>query len=195
MKTAKLLSALLLVLTIGALLFAGYACADEEAHQGPRMMGFAKIYPGWVFLLWATGLVLHWLLLASFPNRTGRLTALFGRSPWKSLALGLVNLFVIIVVLSALERAKPLVLILSVIALVLLFVGIHGRSRALGRRILKASKLEQGAFAQISVGWSVVAFLCAIPYIGWFILAAYFFGGGLGALTLSFFSQPGTSKD
>jgi len=143
------------------------------------------------FLLWVVGLAVHWLLLGSFPNRTERLTTLFERSPWKSLFIGLVNLFIIIVLVGvANEKAPPLSMIFILVFGIMLFAGIHGRCRALGRKILKASKHEPSAFAEITVGWSTVAFLCAIPFLGWFVLAPFYFAGGLGALTLSFFKKP-----
>ena len=90
----------------------------------------------------------------------------------------------------ATEKIPPLSVVLLVIFGISLFVGIHGRCRALGRKILQAAKHEPGAFAEITVGWSTIALLCAIPLLGWFVLAPYFFAGGLGALTLSFFKKP-----
>ena len=188
MKITRLLPALLLVLSVWGLFLAGYAYAEGPPIKQARYFEF---YASWFFFIWGASLVLHWLLLASFPNRTERLSSHFERSPWKSLLIGIVNLFIIAVILGVtFENAQPLAMILTVIALIVLFIGIHGRSRALGRRILRASGHEPGTFAEITIGWSAVAFLCAIPFLGWFVLAVYFYAGGLGALTLSIFRKP-----
>ena len=177
------------VLGLSAAAFASEVQAGDMPHPKNNPVVFAA-YPAWAFLWWAIELALHWVLLAGFPNRTARLTGLFEESPWKSLLLGLVNLFVILVILGVtLQYIPGLGLVLSVAAGVFLFIGIHGRSRALGRRILKAARRESDAFVEITVGFSAVAFLCAIPFVGWFILATYFCAGGLGALTLSFFKK------
>lgn len=192
MRFSRTLSVLLLALAAGGFLLSSYALADTNLPGRPHQFEVAA-YPSWVFLIWGVGMALHWLLSASFPNRTERLTTLFTQSPWKCLLIGLVNMFILAVILGiTLEKVQPLGLILSIIVVVALFVGIHGRSRALGRKILKASGHEPGAFGEVTVGWSAVAFLCAIPYIGWTVLFAYFFAGGLGAVTFSFFKK--TSK-
>jgi hypothetical protein len=197
MKATKILAILLLALVIGGVFLGGYAyAADFKIAPKAKEFrwNFLTAYGGLIFLLWGAGLAAHWLLLASFPNRTERLTTLSERSPWKSLLIGLVNLFVIIILVSATEKsAPPLCMMLSLIFGIALFVGLHGRCRALGRKILRAAKHEPSAFAEITVGWSTVAFLCAIPLLGWFVLAPFYLGGGLGALTLSFFKKPAAS--
>jgi len=197
MKAHKLLVILLLALFICGLFLVGYAYAGDlkiPPKAKEFRWNFLTAYGGLIFLLWATGLAAHWLLLGSFPNRTERLTTLFERSPWKSLLIGLVNLFVIMMLVGVTsEKLPPLAMIFIVIFGISLFVGIHSRSRALGRKILKAAKHEPSAFAEITVGWSIVAFICAIPFLGWFVLAVFYFAGGLGALTLSFFKKPAKS--
>jgi hypothetical protein len=170
--------------------------ASEEVELKGKAWHFvsAAAYPGWVFLLWGMGLVLHWLLLTCFPERTSKLTAAFETAPWKGLFIGLVNLFVLFVVVgAAVATVPPLGLLLGLAASIALFIGIHGRSRALGRKILRAAGYEPAPFTEATVGWSAVAFLWAIPYFGWTVLFAYFFAGGLGALTFSLFRN-GTAK-
>lgn len=150
-------------------------------------------YAGLTVLIWLMGLGVNWVLLGSFPNRTDRLTTLFEKSPWKSLLIGLVNLFVLtLIVFALLENVHPVGAAFSLIVLIVLFIGLHGRSRALGRKILRAAKHEPSAFAEVTVGWSAVAFLCALPFIGWTVIAIFYFAGGLGAVTLSFFSKRST---
>jgi hypothetical protein len=197
MKAYRILALLLLVLCIGGLFLVGYAYAGElkiPPKAKEFRWNFLTAYGGLIFLAWATGLAFHWLLLGSFPNRTERLGTLFERSPWKSLLIGLVNLFIIFVIIGVTsEKVPPLAMMFIVIFGIALFVGVHGRSRALGRKILKAAKHEPSAFAEITVGWSTVAFLCAIPFFGWFVMAPFYFAGGLGAITLSFFNKPAKS--
>lgn len=223
MKEARVLLLLALVLAGCGLLLVSNACAgdDEDPDAGKvseqeveeeveeedtvefkvekralqaihKHIGVA-FYAGLCFLAWAIGLALHWVLFAAFPNRTQRLTALFERSPWKSLILGIVNLFVLAVVsIVTIRFAPPLGLLFSLIFLVGLFVGIHARSRALGRRILKAAGNKSGALAEITVGWSALAMLWAIPFLGWTLIFIYFYAGGLGAVTFSLFEKPAT---
>jgi hypothetical protein len=180
------LIALVLVL-VTELVFGGKGIPNKPRDLNPAELAS---YGGVVFLLWGIGMALHWLLLASFPNRTERLTTLYQRSPWKSLFIGLVNVIIIgFIVAATLQHAHPLGVVLSLVAAIVLFVGIHARSRVLGRKILKATKHEPNAFAEATVGWTTAAFLCAIPFLGWYIISTYFIAGGLGATVLSFFSK------
>jgi len=190
MKKSRLFPSLVVCLVMGAVIFAAQAYAGEpQLPKKAHTFEFA-IYPSWVFMFWAIGLVLQWVFLRWFPNRTERLTTRFEHSPWKSFFIGLVNLFVLgFIVAATAEHVKPVGMLLLFIAVILLFIGIHARSRALGRSILRASGHEPGAFIELTVGFSAIAFLCAIPFLGWFVLAAYFSAGGLGAVTLSIFGK------
>jgi ABC-type xylose transport system permease subunit len=141
------------------------------------------------------GLAIHWLLMASFQGKTERLSAVFERSPWKSVLLGLVNLFVIVVIVGVFsEHVPPLGVLVLAAAVVVLFIGLHARSRALGRRILKASGHEATPLAETTVGWTTVTFASAFPLAGW-LAFIYFTAGGLGALTLSLFGKPAAETE
>ena len=178
MKAVKVVSILMLVLC-ASLALSEIVWAGQKIPPRPKDFDIGA-YAGLTVLIWLMGLGVNWLLLGSFPNRTD------------SLIIGLVNLFVLTLICTALiQGVPPLGSVISLIVLILLFIGLHGRSRALGRKILKASKHEPSAFAEVTVGWSAVAFLCAIPFLGWTVLAIYYFAGGLGAVTLSFFKKPG----
>ena len=193
MKVAKPLFTLLLTAVVVVLVAECAFGGKAKLPNRPKDVipqEFAT-YGGGVFLIWGVGMALHWLLLASFPNRTERLTTLYQQSPWKSFFIGLINMIIIgFIVAVTLQHAHPLGVVLSLIATLILFVAIHGRSRSLGRKILKATKHEPNAFAESTVGWTATVFLWAIPFLGWYIIATYLFAGGLGAVTLSFFSKP-----
>jgi hypothetical protein len=193
MKATKPLLTLLLIAVVVILITECAFGGRAKLPNRPKEVIPPEIatYGGGVFLIWGLGIALHWLLLASFPNRTERLTTLYQRSPWKSFFMGLINMIIIGFILAVtLQHAHPLGVLLSFITAIILFVGIHGRSRSLGRKILKASKHEPNAFAEATVGWTAAVFLWAIPYLGWYIIGTYLFAGGLGAVTLSFFSKP-----
>jgi hypothetical protein len=174
------------------------AYADVNVPK-PRESGFwgmaLYLHLAFVFILWPVGLAIHWLLMASFQGKTERLTAIFERSPWKSVLLGLVNLFVIVVIIGVFsEHVPPLGALFLAAGVIVLFIGLHGRSRALGRRILKASGHEATPFAETTAGWTTVTFSSAFPLAGW-LAFIYFTAGGLGALTLSLFGKSASDED
>lgn len=193
MRRAKVVS-LLILAGIIVLVLSEYGFADVRIPAKPGKPDSGQtalfVYLILAFISWPVGLVLNWLLFTWFPNRTERLTLLFERSPVKCMLIGLLNLFIIVVVVGVtVEHARPLGMLLLTIAIITIFVALHGRCRATGRRILTASKLEAGTFAATTVGWSTVVFVSAIPWLGWAVFI-YYIAGGLGAVTLSFFSKP-----
>lgn len=193
MKTVKPLLTLILIAVVLVLVTEVAFGGKAKLPSKPKDVIPPEVatYGGVVFLVWGLGMALNWLLLASFPNRTERLTSLYRRAPWKSFFIGLVNVIIAgFIVAVTLQHAHPLGVVLSLVLAIVLFVGIHSRSRALGRKILAATKHEPNAFAEATVGWTAMAFLWAIPFIGWYIIGTYFLAGGLGAVTLSFFSKP-----
>lgn len=196
MKTLRIIVSLLLILGITGFVLSEYAYADIKVPK-PKGSNFGQlalfIHLTFVFFLWPVFLGLNWLLFSSFPNRTERLSTLFEHNPRKCLLLGLVNLFIIfVIVVVTLEHLPPLGIIFSIIAVVVLFIGLHGRSRILGRKILRASGHDGSIFAETTVGWTTVAFISGLPIAGW-AMFIYFIVGGLGAVTLSFFKKPAKS--
>lgn len=131
------------------------------------------------------------VLGALFPVRIGRTRAAAAAAPGRAFVIGLVNLVFFAAVAAALvalaqwTHIQLLTLPALAVAAVLIIAGVFGLAgvvEVVGERLL-----PQAAGARRSgLGGLVLAWACALPYVGWFGLLPYVLSLGVGALILSF---------
>ena len=130
------------------------------------------------------------VLSALFPGRIARVQAAAAAMPGRAIVVGLVNwIFFAAVVLALLALtqwthvqllAVPALAIAAVVALAAIF-GLAGVVEMLGARLL----VNTPGPRRTSLGALVLAWACALPYAGWFVLLPYVLALGLGAVILS----------
>jgi len=152
-------------------------------------------------VLLTIGLAAYFLVVgALFAGRVARAQRLIDQTQGRSLWIGLVNFlfFAVIAVglFSLSEKAGvvlrtvllvPALLITAALAAGLSF-GLTGMANLLGERIFPA-QAEGAAWKKISWGTILLAFACAVPFAGWFLLLPYIGLTGFGAVILSFLKR------
>jgi sorbitol-specific phosphotransferase system component IIBC len=139
------------------------------------------------------------VFVAFFSNRITKTHRVINQTPGRSFWVGLVNFLffgVIVMLLFAIsENAEnlvrfilipPAVAITAVLAIILSF-GLTGMVNTVGERIFP----DQSAWRKTLWGTVILAFACALPFVGWFLLLPYTSLTGIGAVILSFFQKDG----
>lgn len=139
------------------------------------------------------------VFVAFFSNRITKTQRVINQTPGRSFWVGLVNFLffgVIVMLLFAIsENAEnlvrfilipPAVAITAVLAIILSF-GLTGMVNTVGERIFP----DQSAWRKTLWGTVILAFACALPFVGWFLLLPYTSLTGIGAVILSFFQKDG----
>ena len=139
------------------------------------------------------------VFVAFFSNRITKTQRVINQTPGRSFWVGLVNFLffgVIVMLLFAMsENAEnlvrfilipPAVAITAVLAIILSF-GLTGMVNTVGERIFP----DQSAWRKTLWGTVILAFACALPFVGWFLLLPYTSLTGIGAVILSFFQKDG----
>jgi hypothetical protein len=124
-------------------------------------------------LAYPVGLALHALILAFSPRRGRGLTHKLERHRGKTILLGVLNTFFLLLVAITLKKSAPAIGMLAVLLwLGLAFVGSHGIARGLGAKVLGARLASDGPddFKQTALGWFVLLFACAIPGLNLLLL-------------------------
>ncbi len=134
---------------------------------------------------------------ALFPNRVKRTQHIITQIPGRSFGVGLVNfLFFGVIALLLFSIAGnvgnffrvilliPALLITTVLSISLSF-GFAGMVDLLGDRVFS----EQPAWKKTVWGTVILAFGCALPFVGWFLLLPYTGLTGFGAMILGFFQK------
>ena len=137
------------------------------------------------------------VFVAFFSNRITKTQRVINQTPGRSFWVGLVNFLffgVIVMLLFAIsENAEnlvrfilipPAVAITAVLAIILSF-GLTGMVNTVGERIFP----DQCAWRKTLWGTVILAFACALPFVGWFLLLPYTGLTGFGAVILSFFQR------
>ena len=150
-----------------------------------------------VILLTAALAAYFLVFVAFFSNRITKTQRVINQTPGRSFWVGLVNFLffgVIVMLLFAIsENAEnlvrfilvpPAVAITSVLAVILSF-GLTGVVNTVGERIFP----DQSAWRKTLWGTVILAFACALPFVGWFLLLPYTGLTGFGAVILSFFQR------
>lgn len=159
-----------------------------------KVLGFAAFV-----ILLAIGLGGFFLTLrALFSSRAAKAQSAIQLMSGRALLIGAVNLLffgVIALVLFSIGnnmtgviKAIPLLpaLFLTAIITVGLAFGLTGMAQLVGERIFP----DLAAWKQTLWGTVALAFACAVPVAGWFLLLPYAALTGFGAFILSFFSKP-----
>ena len=150
-----------------------------------------------VILLTAALAAYFLVFVAFFSNRITKTQRVINQTPGRSFWVGLVNFLffgVIVMLLFAIsENAEnlvrfvlipPAVAITAGLAVILSF-GLTGMVNTVGERIFP----DQSAWRKTLWGTVILAFACALPFVGWFLLLPYTGLTGFGAVILSFFQR------
>ncbi|MBL4844361.1 MAG: hypothetical protein JKY65_02440 [Planctomycetes bacterium] len=175
MKRGTLVAALAILLLLpGVALAGGKGDAAGAILFGPLFLAL---------LLLPTGCALHALILAHAPRRGQALVQAAERHRWKTILLGVLNTgFVMFLVAATSKGAPPLAMIGLLAWILLVLVGSHGLARSLGARALGREQPSgpPGDLAEVSLGWTILVFGAAIPFVGLF-LGAYWCVRATGA--------------
>jgi hypothetical protein len=146
----------------------------------------------------AAGLIIGSLMLAAFftvlaalfTDRIARVQAAASAMPGRSVVVGLVNWIffaaVVMALLALSEWTKIRLLTIPALAVAVLVVvaaifGLAGVVELIGTRLL----VHIPGPRRTGLGALVLAWACALPFIGWFALLPYVLAMGLGAVILS----------
>lgn len=137
-------------------------------------------------------------LRALFSSRVTKVQSAVQLMPGRALLIGAVNILffgVIALVLFSIGNNMygmvkvipllPAIFLTGILTIGLAF-GLTGMVQMVGERIFP----EHSAWKQTLWGTVVLAFACAVPVAGWFLLLPYAALTGFGAFILSFFSKP-----
>lgn len=151
-----------------------------------------------IILLLTISLAAYFLIIrALFPNRMAKTQRIINQMTGRSFLVGLVNFLffgVIAIVLFSIsdKTAGAIKAILTIPAFlitallsVLLSFGLAGMVNVMGERILP----EHSSLKKSIWGTAILAFACALPFVGWFLLFPYTGLVGFGAVILGFFQR------
>ncbi len=152
------------------------------------------------------GLAAYFLVVgALFANRVTKTQRVIAQMRGRSFWIGLVNLLffgvIALVLYSIAERAGgglrailmiPALLITGMLTFIL-GIGLAGMVNTLSERIFPAQPPQEELSAWKKTVWGTVilAFACAVPVAGWFLLLPYASLVGFGAVILGFFHREG----
>jgi len=170
----------------------GVALADQKGLV--KQISFFTAVTGILSLLMLLTLTLTALSIyvSSFiPQRTERVREAQRRRPFGAFCLGLINLgFVFIVTAAASEAGSGAAAIPAFGLILMLAIGLSAKGLDIGHRVLLASGYRPTLALSFLSGIPVLLFLCALPFVGWFILLPCFASAGFGGALLSFVLRP-----
>lgn len=151
-----------------------------------------------IVLLLTISLAAYFLVVgALFASRVTKTQRVINQMPGRSFLVGLVNFLffgvIAVILFSVAENAGGAIKViltipaLSITALltVILSFGFAGMVNMVGERILpEHSSLKKSAWGTV-----ILAFACALPFVGWFLLLPYAGLVGFGAVILGFFQR------
>jgi sorbitol-specific phosphotransferase system component IIBC len=151
-----------------------------------------------IIVLLTASLAAYFLVLgALFANRIAKTQRVINQMSGRSFLVGLVNFLffsvIAIALFSVAENASGVIrfvltvpaLIITALLMILLSFGLAGMIHALGERILP----EYSSLKRTVWGTAILAFACALPFVGWFLLFPYTGLTGFGATILGFFQR------
>lgn len=157
---------------LGVLLFPSLALAGGKGDAAGALL-FGPLFMA--LLLLPTGWALQALILAHAPRRGQTLLHAVQRHRWKTILLGVLNTGFVFLLVAVIGQAAPPLAFLALLTWTLLaLVGSHGLARALGAKVLGREQPSgpPGDLAEVSIGWAVLLFGAALPFVGMF-LASY----------------------
>ena len=151
-----------------------------------------------ILILLTIALAAYFLVIrALFSNRAAKTQRVITAMPGRSFGVGLVNFLffsvIAIILFSIADKAgtfckvillTPALVITAILAIMLSF-GLTGMVNLLGERILP----EITAWKRTVFGAMILAFACALPVVGWFLLFPYIGFVGIGAFILGLFQR------
>ena len=151
-----------------------------------------------IILSLTVSLAAYFLVIgALFASRVTKTQRVINQLAGRSFLVGLVNFLffgvIAIVLFSVADNTSaairviltiPALLITALLTMILSF-GLAGMVNVLGERILpEHSSLKKSAWGTV-----ILAFACALPFVGWFLLFPYAGLIGFGAVILGFFQR------
>lgn len=134
---------------------------------------------------------------ALFANRVTKTQRVINQLTGRSLAIGFVNfLFFGVIAMLLFSFAENVdgvfrviltipALIITILLTVILSFGLAGMVNVIGERVFP----EQSAWKKTVWGTIILAFACALPFVGWFLLLPYAGLTGFGSVILGFFQR------
>jgi len=149
--------------------------------------------PLFFFILVAISLVAFFVvLIALFPQRLAKTSAIADAMPGRAFLVGLVNFLffgaLAVALLALNDRVGHGVLVIPALFFLTpltmgLSFGLGGITQLLGRRLApQKTELQRTIWGALTLG-----FACLLPFVGWFGLLPYTGLLGLGAFIISFF--------
>ena len=141
---------------------------------------------------------------ALFANRVDKTQRVINQTLGRSFWVGVVNFLffgvILLILLTLLDGNRvpdflrvilyvPTFILFAFLAAVLSF-GLAGMVNTIGERIFP----DQSAWKKTLWGTAVLAFACALPFVGWFLLLPYAGLTGFGAVILGLFQRETTSR-
>ncbi|MCI0554752.1 MAG: hypothetical protein L0287_27715 [Anaerolineae bacterium] len=151
-----------------------------------------------IILLLTISLTAYFLVVgALFANRVAKTQRVVNQLMGRSFLVGLVNFLffgvIALILFSIAGNAGGAIqviltipaLIITMLLTVILSFGLAGLVNVLGERIFP----EQSSWKKTVWGTIILAFACALPFVGWFLLFPYAGLLGFGAVILGFFQR------
>lgn len=168
-----------------------------QDKPGPTPDQLAQMQMGfqWVgFVLMTTVLSISvlsalWMLtMVVAPDLTARNAAALRNRNFTSFAAG-GGIAIGMLILAIPIQAVPIVgLPWVVMATILAVLGLTATSEDVGRRLFWACGRDGNRAVHILCGWTVTSLACAVPVLGWFVIAPYAVLSGVGSVAVGLFS-------
>ncbi len=158
---------------------------NERTEEAERAMNTAGIVTRILYLL--SLYVMGTIFLLLIPEATKKISGYIAASPWNSLGMGFLILFltpVLLLVLMMTVIGIPLALILLAGYLIYMYLSVLFASYLVGEKAIGyISKKEYSPFLILLVGLFIYGLLISIPLIGWLVSFVAMLAG-MGALIL-----------
>jgi hypothetical protein len=151
-----------------------------------------------IIILLTASLAAYFLVIgALFAKRVARTQRVINQLLGRAFLVGLVNLLffgvIAIVLFSVAENAGGVIkviltmpaLLITAVLMVMLSFGLASMVNVIGERVFP----EHSAVKKTAGGTVIIAFACALPFVGWFLLLPYAGLVGFGAVILGFFQR------
>ena len=149
-------------------------------------------------ILLTASLAAYFLALgALFTNRVAKTQRIINQMAGRSFLVGLVNFLffgvIAIVLFSIADNTSGVIrfvltvpaLLITSFLMILLSFGLAGMVNIVSERLLP----EYSSMKRSIWGTAILAFACALPFVGWFLLFPYVSLTGFGAVILGFFQR------
>ena len=152
----------------------------------------------YTMILLTASLAAYFLALgALFTNRVAKTQRIINQMAGRSFLVGLVNFLffgvIAIVLFSIADNTSGVIrfvltvpaLLITSFLMILLSFGLAGMVNIVSERLLP----EYSSMKRSIWGTAILAFACALPFVGWFLLFPYVSLTGFGAVILGFFQR------